>query len=107
MAVSGDVILLAPGGTSYDAYEDFAARGNHFRSLVRDRQKGTLTFWRLEGFDMATMKIKRKSVDQIRPKLTLHFDYWLLLAIAALIVIGLLTVYSTTFDIGLRWKGEF
>ena len=55
---------------------------------------------------MATMKIKRKSMDQIRPKLTLHFDYWLLLAIAALIVIGLLTVYSTTFDIGLRWKGN-
>ena len=37
VAASGDVILLAPGGTSYDAYEDFAARGVHFRSLVRDR----------------------------------------------------------------------
>jgi len=55
---------------------------------------------------MATMKIKRKSVNQIRPKLTLHFDYWLLLAIVGLVIIGLLTVYSTTFDIGLRWKGN-
>ena len=55
---------------------------------------------------MATMKIKRKSLDQIRPKLTLQFDYWLLLAIAGMVVIGLLTVYSTTFDIGLRWKGN-
>lgn len=55
---------------------------------------------------MATMKVKRKRLDQIRPKLTLHFDYWLLLAIAGLIIIGLLTVYSTTFDIGLRWKGN-
>jgi UDP-N-acetylmuramoylalanine--D-glutamate ligase len=30
----GDVVLLAPGGTSFDAYEDFAARGQHFRTLV-------------------------------------------------------------------------
>jgi UDP-N-acetylmuramoylalanine-D-glutamate ligase len=35
-AVSGEVILLAPGGTSFDAYVDFAARGNHFRSLVKE-----------------------------------------------------------------------
>jgi len=32
----GDVVLLSPGGTSYDAYVDFAARGEHFRALVRD-----------------------------------------------------------------------
>ena len=31
----GDVVLLSPGGTSYDAYVDFAARGQHFRDLVR------------------------------------------------------------------------
>ena len=30
----GDVVLLAPGGTSFDAYVDFAARGEHFRALV-------------------------------------------------------------------------
>jgi UDP-N-acetylmuramoylalanine--D-glutamate ligase len=30
----GDVVLLSPGGTSYDAYRDFAARGEHFRALV-------------------------------------------------------------------------
>lgn len=34
VAITGDVILLAPGGTSFDAYEDFAARGRHFRVLV-------------------------------------------------------------------------
>jgi UDP-N-acetylmuramoylalanine--D-glutamate ligase len=28
------VVLLSPGGTSFDAYKDFAARGEHFRSLV-------------------------------------------------------------------------
>jgi UDP-N-acetylmuramoylalanine--D-glutamate ligase len=28
------VVLLSPGGTSYDAYKDFEARGEHFRQLV-------------------------------------------------------------------------
>ena len=34
VACPGDVVLLSPGGTSYDAYVDFAARGQHFRDLV-------------------------------------------------------------------------
>ncbi len=34
VARPGDVVLLAPGGTSFDAYADFAARGEHFRALV-------------------------------------------------------------------------
>ena len=34
VAKAGDVVLLSPGGTSYDAYTDFAARGVHFRELV-------------------------------------------------------------------------
>jgi UDP-N-acetylmuramoylalanine--D-glutamate ligase len=34
VAQPGDVVLLAPGGTSFDAYTDFAARGQHFRALV-------------------------------------------------------------------------
>jgi len=33
-AQPGDVVLLSPGGTSYDAYTDFAERGEHFRALV-------------------------------------------------------------------------
>jgi UDP-N-acetylmuramoylalanine--D-glutamate ligase len=33
-ALPGDVVLLSPGGTSYDAYPDFAARGQRFRDLV-------------------------------------------------------------------------
>lgn len=36
IAESGSVVLLSPGGTSYDAYPDFAARGEHFRQLVHD-----------------------------------------------------------------------
>lgn len=35
MAEPGDVVLLAPGGTSFDNYPDFAARGKHFRKLVK------------------------------------------------------------------------
>jgi UDP-N-acetylmuramoylalanine--D-glutamate ligase len=34
LARPGEVALLSPGGTSFDAYEDFAARGRHFRALV-------------------------------------------------------------------------
>jgi UDP-N-acetylmuramoylalanine--D-glutamate ligase len=33
-AQPGDVVLLSPGGTSYDAYVDFAQRGEHYRQLV-------------------------------------------------------------------------
>jgi UDP-N-acetylmuramoylalanine--D-glutamate ligase len=35
VARPGDVVLLSPGGTSFDAYPDFVARGEHFRQLVR------------------------------------------------------------------------
>ncbi len=31
----GDVVLLAPGGTSFDAFSDFAERGDRFRELVK------------------------------------------------------------------------
>ena len=34
MAQAGDIVLLSPGGTSYDAYVDFVQRGEHFRQLV-------------------------------------------------------------------------
>ncbi len=35
LAQPGDVVLLSPGGTSFDAYRDFVARGEHFRKLVK------------------------------------------------------------------------
>jgi UDP-N-acetylmuramoylalanine--D-glutamate ligase len=35
IAQPGDVVLLSPGGTSYDAYTDFVERGEHFRKLVQ------------------------------------------------------------------------
>lgn len=35
-AVPGESVLLSPGGTSFDAYKDFEARGEHFRLLVEE-----------------------------------------------------------------------
>ena len=35
-ATPGDVVLFSPGGTSYDAFTDFAERGEAFRKLVND-----------------------------------------------------------------------
>ncbi len=34
-AEPGDVVLLSPGGTSFDAFSDFVERGERFRELVR------------------------------------------------------------------------
>jgi UDP-N-acetylmuramoylalanine--D-glutamate ligase len=34
VAEEGDIVLLSPGGTSFDAYVDFDERGRHFRELV-------------------------------------------------------------------------
>ena len=39
-AVAGDVVLLAPGGTSYDAFVDFEERGCAFRELVARLSSG-------------------------------------------------------------------
>ncbi len=35
LAQPGEIVLLSPGGTSFDAYRDFAERGEHFRQLVQ------------------------------------------------------------------------
>ena len=35
LAQPGDVVLLSPGGTSYDAFKDFTERGEFFKTLVR------------------------------------------------------------------------
>lgn len=50
---------------------------------------------------MASVTVVRKKSDRVRPGIKLYFDYWLLLAATGLTVIGMLMVYSTTFDLGL------
>lgn len=52
---------------------------------------------------MTAVNVIRKKGNRVPPSLMFHFDYWLLLAVAGLVVIGLLTVYSTTFDLGRQW----
>lgn len=38
IADSNTVVLLSPGGTSYDAYKNFEERGDHFRRLIETLQ---------------------------------------------------------------------
>jgi UDP-N-acetylmuramoylalanine--D-glutamate ligase len=40
-ARAGEVVLLSPGGTSFDAFEDFEARGQRFRELVQGLGEAT------------------------------------------------------------------
>jgi cell division protein FtsW len=55
---------------------------------------------------MTTLNVIRKNRNQIRAGQFFLIDYWLLLATVGLIIIGMLMVYSTTFDIGLLWHGD-
>ncbi|HZJ22329.1 MAG TPA: UDP-N-acetylmuramoyl-L-alanine--D-glutamate ligase [Anaerolineales bacterium] len=36
VAQAGDIVLLAPGGTSFDEFKDFAERGERFRTWVQE-----------------------------------------------------------------------
>ena len=55
---------------------------------------------------MATVNVVRKRSIRVSPVLRFRFDYWLLLAIAGMLVLGMLMVYSTTFDYGLRFQDD-
>jgi cell division protein FtsW len=50
--------------------------------------------------------VKKRSSSLLAGRNKLAFDYWLLLATAALLVVGFLMVYSTTFDLGDRFEGN-
>ena len=55
---------------------------------------------------MTTLRTIRRRTNRVHPGLKFHFDYWLLLAFAGLVVVGMLTVYSTTFDLGVLVKDD-
>lgn len=48
--------------------------------------------------------VKKRGTSVWAGRNKLAFDYWLLLATAALLVLGFLMVYSTTFDLGDRFQ---
>ena len=35
-SVNGDIVVLSPACASFDLYEDFEKRGNHFKALVNN-----------------------------------------------------------------------
>ncbi len=86
LAQPGDVVLLSPGGTSFDAYRDFVARGEHFRQLVKALES----------------RMNRKPSTEPSGSI----DWILLAAVAALVALGLMMVYSSTFDMGYREYGD-
>ncbi|MCA9933269.1 MAG: cell division protein FtsW [Ardenticatenaceae bacterium] len=55
---------------------------------------------------MATVNVVRKRSNRVMPAIRFQFDYWLMLAVAGLLVVGMLMVFSTTFDYGILFKNE-
>lgn len=55
---------------------------------------------------MATINVVRKRSNALDPARKFVFDYWMALAIFGLIVVGILVVYSTTFDLGWLAKDD-
>lgn len=55
---------------------------------------------------MTTFNVIRKNRSRVRPGQMFLVDYWLVLAVAGLLIIGMLMVYSTTFDLGLQWQDK-
>lgn len=53
---------------------------------------------------MAAINFVGKKSNRVGSHLRLKFDYWLALAVAGLLVIGMLMIYSTTFDYGVRFQ---
>jgi cell division protein FtsW len=52
------------------------------------------------------LNVIRKKSSRVHKGLLFQFDYWLLVSVFGLLVIGLLMVYSTTFDYGLRFQDD-
>ncbi|MBK8985097.1 MAG: cell division protein FtsW [Chloroflexi bacterium] len=55
---------------------------------------------------MTSINVVRKQTNRVRPGQRFLFDYWLLLTAAGLLIVGMMMVYSTTFDYGLLFKDE-
>ena len=50
---------------------------------------------------MSTIKFVGKPTNRVGANLKFKFDYWLALTLGALLVVGMMMVFSTTFDLGM------
>ncbi|HFQ93213.1 MAG TPA: hypothetical protein ENK32_04340, partial [Anaerolineae bacterium] len=64
------------------------------------------TQYAIRKYTMSTINVVRKKTNRVTPGLKFQFDYWLILAASGLVLIGMLMVYSTTFDYGLRFQDD-
>ncbi len=55
---------------------------------------------------MSAVNVVRRKRNRVRPATRFHFDYWLVLTVAGLLILGTMMVYSTTFDYGLLFKDK-
>ena len=55
---------------------------------------------------MTTVNVVRRRSNRAVPGIRFRLDYWLVLAVAGLLVVGMLVVYSTTFDYGIRFHND-
>jgi cell division protein FtsW len=53
---------------------------------------------------MGRFGVVRRRSFLVHPSLKYRIDYWLLLALAGLLVLGMMLVYSSSFDYGLRFQ---
>lgn len=55
---------------------------------------------------MQSIRVIRRQTNRVQPGMRFQFDYWMLFALTGLLVIGLMMVYSTTFDYGFRFQDD-
>ena len=89
VAGPGTVVLLSPGGTSYDAYRDFEERGEHFRRLVT-----AVTEHSPDG------KRRRPMSERVKP--AGRYDWSLVSVVTILLLLGVVMVFSASFPRGLE-----
>ena len=93
------VVLLSPGGTSYDAYKNFEERGDHFRQLVQQVSEAK-TPAHANGAPNRAKSYDREYAILCASKA--HYDWGLLTVVVTLLMFGLVMVFSASFAYGIE-----